>query len=72
MLVTMSEIELIVPDERKGGVTMSTGMGHIPAAIPANWVPGPPQGQWTYQDYAALPEDGNRYEVLQGVLYMAP
>jgi Uma2 family endonuclease len=51
---------------------MSTGMGHIPAAIPANWVPGPPQGQWTYQDYAALPEDGNRYEVLQGVLYMAP
>jgi Uma2 family endonuclease len=51
---------------------MSTGMGHLPAAIPADWVPGPSQGQWTYQDYAALPDDGNRYEVLQGVLYLAP
>ncbi|MBV9231890.1 MAG: Uma2 family endonuclease, partial [Chloroflexi bacterium] len=39
---------------------------------PADWVPGPPQGQWTYKDYAALPDDGNRYEVLSGVLYMAP
>lgn len=38
----------------------------------ADHVPGPPQGQWTYQDYAALPNDGNRYEILEGVLYMAP
>jgi Uma2 family endonuclease len=51
---------------------MSTEMGHIPAAMPADWVAGPPQGQWTYEDYAALPDDGNRYEVLDGVLYMAP
>jgi Uma2 family endonuclease len=56
----------------KGRVTMSTEMGHIPAAAPADWVPGPPQGQWTYEDYAALPDDGNRYEVLHGVLYMTP
>lgn len=56
----------------KGGVTMSTEMGHIPAAAPASWMPGPPQGKWTYEDYAALPDDGNRYEVLDGVLYMAP
>jgi len=51
---------------------MSTEAGRLPAAVPADWVPGPSQGQWTYEEYAALPDDGNRYEVLQGVLYMAP
>jgi len=51
---------------------MSTEIDRIPAAAPADRVPGPPQGQWTYEDYAALPNDGNRYEVLHGVLYMAP
>jgi Uma2 family endonuclease len=51
---------------------MSTEINHMPSAMPANWIPGPPQGQWTYEDYAALPDDGNRYEVLDGVLYMAP
>src|SRR6266852_7990695 len=40
--------------------------------IPANWIPGPKQGQWTYQDYAAIPEDGHLYEVVRGVLYMVP
>lgn len=33
-------------------------------------VPGPPQGQWTYADWEELPDDGNRYEVIDGVLYM--
>jgi len=56
----------------KGGVIMSTERGHILAATPADWVSGPQQGKWTYEDYAALPDDGNRYEVLDGVLYMAP
>jgi len=51
---------------------MSTEIDRIPAAAPADRVPGPPQGQWTYEDYAALPNDGSRYEVLHGVLYMAP
>ena len=32
----------------------------------------PPQGQWTYDDYARLPDDGWRYEVIKGVLYMSP
>ena len=41
-------------------------------AVPADWVTGPAQGEWTYDDYAALPEDGNRYEILNGVLIMAP
>jgi Uma2 family endonuclease len=39
---------------------------------PADWVPGPGQGNWTYASYAALPEDGRRYEVVDGVLYMSP
>ncbi len=38
----------------------------------ADHVPGPRQGEWTYAHYAALPEDGQRYEVLAGVLYMSP
>ena len=33
-------------------------------------VGGPEQGQWTYADWEALPDDGNRYEVINGVLYM--
>ena len=36
----------------------------------ADDVPGPPQGCWTYADYAALPDDGRRYEILDGMLYM--
>jgi Uma2 family endonuclease len=33
---------------------------------------GPSQGHWTYAAYAALPDDGGRYEIINGVLYMAP
>ncbi len=44
----------------------------LPVVAPANHVAGPPQGQWTYSAYAALPDDGQRYEVIAGVLYMAP
>ena len=40
--------------------------------IRADQVPGPRQGDWTYSHYAALPEDGQRYEIVDGVLYMAP
>jgi Uma2 family endonuclease len=32
---------------------------------------GPPQGQWTEQDWEQLPNDGNRYEIINGVLYMS-
>jgi Uma2 family endonuclease len=44
----------------------------LPEVIRADHVAGPPQGQWTYAEYAAIPDDGNRYEVIDGVLYMAP
>ena len=32
----------------------------------------PVQGQWTYADYARLPDDGRRYEVIRGHLYVTP
>ena len=44
----------------------------LSVATPADWVPGPEQGFWTYDDYAALPDDGQRYEIVNGVLVMAP
>jgi Uma2 family endonuclease len=44
----------------------------LTVVTPANHVPGPRQGHWTYSHYAALPEDGQRYEIVDGVLYMAP
>ena len=30
----------------------------------------PAQGNWTYEDFLRLPEDGIRYEIVDGVLYM--
>ncbi len=44
----------------------------LPMTVRADHVAGPPQGQWTYDDYAAIPDDGHRYEVINGVLYMVP
>lgn len=44
----------------------------LSVATPADWVPGPEQGAWTYDEYAALPDDGHRYEIVNGVLIMAP
>ena len=32
----------------------------------------PPQGQWTYEDYRRLPDDGWRYEVIERELRMNP
>lgn len=49
-----------------------TTVGRLSVVVPADWVAGPRQGQWTYADYAALPEDGHCYEVVNGVLYMSP
>ncbi len=44
----------------------------IMGVTPADHVPGPKQGDWTYNHYAALPEDGQRYEIIDGALYMTP
>lgn len=46
--------------------------GSLPMVERADHVPGPPQGCWTYEDYAALPDDGRRYEIIDGVLYQMP
>ena len=32
----------------------------------------PGQGSWTWADYLRLPEDGQRYEIIHGVLYVSP
>lgn len=63
----------VLPDgnTQKGEVDMST-TEKVPMVIRADWVKGPQQGSWTYDDYAALPDDGKRYEIVNGVLYMAP
>jgi Uma2 family endonuclease len=40
----------------------------LPAALDGHaW---PAQGDWTYEDYLRLPDDGNRYEVIRGNLYV--
>jgi Uma2 family endonuclease len=43
-----------------------------PFVTAADHVAGPGQGNWTYEDYAAIPDDGKRYEVVDGVLFMTP
>ena len=55
----------------KGDVAMTTTErpGDV---IRADHVPGPKQGEWTYSHYMAMPDDGQRYEIVDGVLYMAP
>ena len=35
----------------------------------ADW---PAQGAWTYDDFLRLPDDGQRYEIIRGVLYVTP
>ena len=32
----------------------------------------PAQGEWTYKDYLRLPDDGRRYEIIHGSLYVTP
>ncbi len=51
---------------------MTTTSDKLQVVTPADWVPGPKQGDWTYDHYAALPDDGKRYEIVNGVLLMAP
>jgi Uma2 family endonuclease len=52
----------------------------IPMAEPAydlqyhetDTAPWPEQGSWTWDDYLRLPDDGQRYEIIHGVLYVSP
>jgi len=47
-------------------------MGAVIRTAPQERPWPPEQGQWTYEDWLRLPDDGFRYEVLNGVLYMTP
>jgi Uma2 family endonuclease len=51
---------------------MATASTVLPVVSPADDVPGPPQGKWTYTSYARLPADGNRYQIIDGVLFTSP
>ncbi len=46
-------------------------MAVFPYSTEVSPVEGPPQGQWTYADWEKLPDDGNIYEVIDGVLYVS-
>ena len=56
----------------KGSTQMTLTPGSLPVVSPADMVQGPEQGLWTYEDYTAIPDDGKRYEVVNGVLFMSP
>jgi Uma2 family endonuclease len=38
--------------------------------LPVRELAWPVQGEWTYEDYKSLPDDGKRYEIIEGVLYV--
>ena len=38
--------------------------------LPAREQDWPAQGEWTYEDYKRLPDNGRRYEIIEGVLYV--
>ena len=42
---------------------MITPREEFSVVTPADWVPGPPQGSWTYEDYTALPDEEHYMEV---------
>jgi len=44
---------------------------HVLDELPGGRTAWPAQGQWRYEDYLRLPDDGRRYEVIAGVLYVA-
>ena len=51
---------------------MTTSPVNQQVITPADWVPGPTQGDWTYNEYITLPDDGKRYEIANGVLLLTP
>jgi Uma2 family endonuclease len=45
-------------------------IGQVTPAILPSTESWPNQGDWTYDDYVRLPDDGRRYEIIKGVLYV--
>lgn len=51
---------------------MASEEERFPIIVRADHIPGPKQGAWTYNHYAALPNHRQCYEIIDGVLYMVP
>ncbi len=51
---------------------MPIALDVMPVVAPADEILGPAQGQWTYAAYLELPQDQQRYEIVDGVIYMTP
>lgn len=51
-------------------ITVPVVAEHEVPDLPAEGRPWPAQGEWTYEDYLRLPDDGRRYEIIEGVLYV--
>ncbi len=47
---------------------MVTKIASAPSLVKAEQ-PWPIQGEWIYEDYLRLSDDGKRYEIIEGVLY---
>jgi hypothetical protein len=43
-------------------IDMAMAPDRLPTVAPADWVSGAKQGEWTYQSYAHIPDDGKRLE----------
>jgi Uma2 family endonuclease len=72
-IFTGGEVEVTIMDlTTKGRASMNLLPESLPTVIPADHIPGPSQGHWTYKDYAAIPDDGRQYEVVDGVLFISP
>ncbi len=67
--MSKEEEERFMSSTMESRAAMSTTPSFVTAA---DHVAGPGQGNWTYEDYAAIPDDGKRYEVVDGVLFMTP
>jgi Uma2 family endonuclease len=55
-----------------GADQMAVGTTVKPSEVSEDRYWPPPQGEWTYDDYTRLPDNGMRYEVIEGDLYMSP
>src|SRR5438874_5551135 len=53
-------------------IGMATSPANLQIITLADWVPGLNQGDWTYNEYMTLPDDGQRYEIANGVLLSTP
>jgi Uma2 family endonuclease len=58
---------------RESTIASTVGIAVPPiTSSPAKQTWPPEQGSWTYEDWLRLPDDGFRYEVLNGELHMTP